>query len=100
MNTNMFVHSVFDLRRMILFLSCLLLPLSAKAQYENVKERTASSNSELQEFSSQQRVLWNFDWEFSLGTEQKDWKKVDLSHDFQWEQPWMGKNCTISWIKY
>lgn len=93
MKTNMFVHSVFDLRRMILFtLSCLLLPLSVKAQYENVKERTASSNSELQEFSSQQRVLWNFDWEFSLGTEQKEWKKVDLPHDFQWGQPWMEKN--------
>ena len=40
------------------------------------------------EFVSQQKVLWNFDWEFSLGTEQKDWRHVDLPHDFQFEQPW------------
>ena len=58
------------------------------AQYQDVKEKKAEGNRPLTEFVNQQKVLWNFDWEFSFGKEQKEWRHVDLPHDFQFEQPW------------
>ena len=60
----------------------------ATAQYQDVKEKKAEDNRPLAEFVNQQKVLWNFDWDFSLGKEQKEWQHVDLPHDFQFEQPW------------
>lgn len=75
----------------IISVYCLMLPFSAEAQYEKVRQEDSPSNSDLQGFVSQQRVLWNFGWEFSLGTKQEEWKRVDLPHDFQWEQPWQEK---------
>ena len=60
----------------------------AMAQYQDVKEKKAEGNRPLTEFVNQQKVLWNFDWEFSFGKEQKEWRHVDLPHDFQFEQPW------------
>ena len=59
-----------------------------KAQYKDVKEAKAEGNRPLAEFVNKQKVLWNFDWEFSFGKEQKEWRHVDLPHDFQFEQPW------------
>ena len=59
-----------------------------RAQYQDVKEKKTESNRPLAEFVNQQKVLWNFDWEFSFGKEQKEWRHVDLPHDFQFEQPW------------
>ncbi len=69
-----------------------------RAQYVDQKEAKAEGNRPLAEFVNQQKVLWNFDWEFlagpsgkaerSLGKEQKEWRHVDLPHDFQFEQPW------------
>jgi len=58
------------------------------AQYQDVKEKKAEGNRPLTEFVNQQKVLWNFDWEFSLGSQQKEWRHIDLPHDFQFEQPW------------
>ena len=62
--------------------------MMVQAQYQDVKEKKAEGNRPLAEFVNQQKVLWNFDWEFSFGKEQKDWRHVDLPHDFQFEQPW------------
>ena len=59
-----------------------------RAQYQDVKEKKTEGNRPLAEFVKQQKVLWNFDWEFSFGKEQKEWRHVDLPHDFQFEQPW------------
>ena len=59
-----------------------------RAQYQDVKEKKTEGNRPLAEFVNQQKVLWNFDWEFSFGKEQKEWRHVDLPHDFQFEQPW------------
>ena len=62
--------------------------ISVHAQYVDQKENKIKCNQPLAKFVAQQKVLWNFDWEFSLGTEQKEWRHVDLPHDFQFEQPW------------
>lgn len=59
-----------------------------RAQYVDQKEAKAEGNRPLTEFAALQKVLWNFDWEFSLGTKQKEWRHIDLPHDFQFEQPW------------
>ena len=59
-----------------------------RAQYVDQKETKAEGNRPLSEFVQHQKVLWNFDWEFSLGNEQKEWRHIDLPHDFQFEQPW------------
>ena len=58
------------------------------AQYVDQKESGAEGNRPLAQFVTQQKVLWNFDWEFSPGKEPKEWRHVDLPHDFQFEQPW------------
>ena len=60
-----------------------------RAQYVDQKETKAEVNRPLSEFVQYQKVLWNFDWDFSLGQEQKAWRHVDLPHDFQFEQPWI-----------
>jgi len=67
------------------------------AQYEEVKERRTGNNREFATFASEQRVLFNFDWRFQTGNPQgaetmqfddSGWRKLDLPHDFQFEQPW------------
>ena len=59
-----------------------------QAQYVDQKEAKADGNRPLAEFVTLKKVLWNFDWEYSSGKEQKEWRHVDLPHDFQFEQPW------------
>ena len=61
------------------------------AQYQDVKEKKAGANRPLSEFAGQQKVLWNFGWEFSneiADGKLVNSKSVDLPHDFQFEQPW------------
>ncbi|MBQ8051789.1 MAG: DUF4982 domain-containing protein [Bacteroidaceae bacterium] len=80
------------------------------AQYEEHREQKASVNrpfadipvvGDLQEDNTPSlgggRGRFNFDWRFQLGnpegaeSEQFDdsgWRRLDLPHDFQWEQPW------------
>lgn len=61
------------------------------AQYQDVKEKKAEGNRPLTEFVNQQKVLWNFDWEFStkiVNGKLVNGKFIDLPHDFQFEQPW------------
>ena len=59
-----------------------------QAQYVDQKEAKADGNRPLAEFVTLKKVLWNFDWEYFSGKEQKEWRHVDLPHDFQFEQPW------------
>lgn len=37
--------------------------------------------------SAQRKTLFNFGWEWRMANE-KEWRSVDLPHDFQFEQPW------------
>ena len=46
---------------------------------------------------SREKILFNFDWKFKAGEvsnaqdltfNDNDWRKLDLPHDFQFEQPW------------
>ena len=67
---------------------CLCFSVMVRAQYVDQNEAKAEGNRPLAEFVQQKKVLWNFDWEFSFGKEQKEWRHVDLPHDFQFEQPW------------
>lgn len=80
----------------------MLLPIGgAMAQYQKTKEKTPLTNTPLEKFASQQKVLFNFDWKFQLVTEKNrdtdfasftlddsSWRTLDLPHDFQFEQPW------------
>ena len=58
-------------------------------------------NVPLENFASQQKVLFNFGWKFQLVTNENkntdfaspalddsSWRTLDLPHDFQFEQPW------------
>ena len=76
------------MKRKVIVIVLMCCAVMAQAQYQDVKEKKVEGNRPLSEFSQHQKVLWNFDWEFSFGKEQKEWRQVDLPHDFQFEQPW------------
>ena len=70
---------------------------SASAQYIEKQEGKVAENAPLSEFVKHQKVLFNFDWKFQLGNpegaERADyddsaWRRLDLPHDYQFEQPW------------
>lgn len=87
-----------------IFFSLLLVIIPSSvtiAQYQNVQEKAPMKNTPLEDFISQQKVLFNFDWKFQLVTEENkntdfasptlndsSWRILDLPHDFQFEQPW------------
>ncbi len=84
----------------------------AFAQYVDVKAQAAGTNRPYAEIplledsqvalapsvaGDRGRLLFNFDWHFqlgnpegaeALGTDDSQWRRLDLPHDFQWEQPW------------
>ncbi|MBR1666811.1 MAG: DUF4982 domain-containing protein [Bacteroidaceae bacterium] len=75
-----------------------VLPVSA--QYIERQEGREGENAPLSEFVNHQKTLFNFDWKFQLGNphgaERADfddsaWRKLDLPHDYQFEQPWEEK---------
>lgn len=87
--------------RIITLFTALTLCGTLMAQYQNVQEKTPLANTSLEQFASQQKILFNFDWKFQLVTEEnKDtdfahpalddsqWRTLNLPHDFQFEQPW------------
>ena len=68
-----------------------ILPISAQTT------KKASGNAPVDTYSDYRCVLFNFDWKFQMGNprnaEQADyddseWRKLDLPHDYQFEQPW------------
>jgi beta-galactosidase len=92
-----------SMKSLLLFL-LLIFPTWVSAQYQEVKTDSAGDNRPLALIADRQRVLWNFDWKFRLVTDanRKDscmnlnyddraWRRVDLPHDFQFEQPWTRK---------
>lgn len=77
-----------------------MLSLGMWAQYEYKDEGGVEKNTPIETFENYQWKLWNFDWRFKLGnvegaekTDLNDagWRKLDLPHDFQFEQPWEEK---------
>lgn len=77
-----------------------MLSLGMWAQYEYKDEAGVEKNTPIETFENYQWKLWNFDWKFKLGnvegaekTDLNDagWRKLDLPHDFQFEQPWEEK---------
>ena len=105
------------MKRIALLFAILYVQLSTFsfvfAQYEETKvQRTAQNRpyAEIPMLSSEaahapslggsREKLFNFDWRFQLGNpegaerEQFDdagWRKLDLPHDYQFEQPWDEK---------
>lgn len=80
----------------------ILTALSANAQYEQVKEQKGEKNSDFFTLKDKRTELFNFDWRFkliedldslpyftTLQCDDKDWRSLDLPHDFQFEQPWV-----------
>ena len=53
------------MKRLLTFITLIYCAMIAMAQYQDVKEKKAEGNRPLTEFVNQQKVLWNFDWEFS-----------------------------------
>lgn len=71
--------------------------VSGAQQYERQRQQALAENVALSTFQSEQQRLWNFDWHFQPGnpegaaspqTDDSQWRKLDLPHDFQFEQPW------------
>ena len=85
------------MKRKVIVIVLMCCAVMAQAQYQDVKEKKVEGNRPLSEFSQHQKVLWNFDWEFSFGKEQKEWRQVDLPHDFQFEQPWTKAESLQTW---
>lgn len=85
------------------FLPLLTLWLCAvcvSAQYIEKKEGNVAVNVPLSEFVGHQKELFNFDWKFQLGNpegaeradfDDREWRQLDLPHDYQFEQPWDEK---------
>ena len=76
------------MKRLFVMFVLICCAVMVQAQYVDQKEAKADGNRPLAEFVTLKKVLWNFDWEFSFGNEQKEWRHIDLPHDFQFEQPW------------
>ena len=76
------------MKRLFVMFVLICCAVMVQAQYVDQKEAKADGNRPLSEFVTLKKVLWNFDWEYSSGKEQKEWRHVDLPHDFQFEQPW------------
>lgn len=87
------------MKRLVLFLifSCVPILAVLHAQYDEVKASRNATNRSLESFRTEQQQLFNFDWYFQLGNpegaEREDydhaqWRRLDLPHDFQFEQPW------------
>ncbi len=83
-----------------LSVSAVMMPSVGRAQYiEEVKGKVAE-NVAISQFTAQQPMLFNFDWRFAEGNvegaekvefDDSGWRKLDLPHDFQFEQPWDEK---------
>ena len=84
-------------RFFIPLLSLWLCAVSASAQYVEKQESKVAANAPLSEWRAYQKELFNFDWKFQLGNPQgaeradfddSGWRRIDLPHDYQFEQPW------------
>lgn len=75
-----------------------LCALSAQGQqYQRQQQQEEGKNIPFEQFAEQSKQLFNFDWSFQLGNpkgasevgfDDADWRKLDLPHDFQFEQAW------------
>lgn len=86
------------MKRIILITATIIFSvLTASAQYIEEAKKQDRANYPLSEFVNQQKILFNFDWKFCLGNpkgaasiefDDSNWRKLDIPHDFQFEQPW------------
>ena len=81
-------------------LSVMLFPLTASAQYIEQHEKSSVANAPLSVYADNKCELFNADWKFQLGNpagaecvdyDDSAWRKLDLPHDYQFEQPWDEK---------
>ena len=72
----------------------------ASAQYIEQHTGQVAQNVPLSEYATHQKALFNFDWKFQLGNpegaeradyDDSGWRRLDLPHDYQFEQPWDEK---------
>ena len=76
---------------------------SAHAQYTETRGQRTETNRPFGQIPTEEAgkgALFNFDWRFlsgnpegaeSEGFDDADWRRLDLPHDFQFEQPWDEK---------
>lgn len=74
---------------------------AAAQQYTYKTEKVEETNVAYATIEKYSNVLWNFDWSFKLGNQKgaeaydfddSNWRKLDVPHDFQFEQPWSEKD--------
>ena len=88
------------MKNIIIAFFLMLAPVGVTAQYQKAQEKAPLVNVPLENFASQQKVLFNFGWKFQLVTNENkntdfaspvlddsSWRTLDLPHDFQFEQP-------------
>ena len=82
---------------LMLLVASFVCSVDVHAQYIEKNNGGVVTNAPLSEFLGYQKELFNFDWRFMLGNpegaERADyddsaWRKLDLPHDYQFEQPW------------
>ena len=92
---------MYQKKNIIIAFFLMLAPVGVTAQYQKAQEKAPLVNVPLENFASQQKVLFNFGWKFQLVTNENKntdfaspalddttWRTMDLQHDFQYEQPW------------
>ena len=98
------------MKNIIIAFFLMLAPVGVTAQYQKAQEKAPLVNVPLENFASQQKVLFNFGWKFQLVTNENkntdfaspvlddsSWRTLDLPHDFQFEQPWTEKIRGLFW---
>ncbi|MBQ0022808.1 MAG: DUF4982 domain-containing protein [Prevotellaceae bacterium] len=93
-------YQLNTLKALALGVLAVMMPNRAIAQYIEEVKGNVAENVAIGQFAAQQRVLFNFDWKFAEGEvsgaekaeyDDSAWRKLDLPHDFQFEQPWDEK---------
>ena len=92
---------MYQIKNIVIIFFLMLVPVGVTAQYQKAQEKAPLVNVPLENFASQQKVLFNFGWKFQLVTNENkntdfaspalddsSWRTLDLPHDFQFEQPW------------
>ena len=85
---------MYQIKNIVIIFFLILVPVGVTAQYQKAQEKAPLVNVPLENFASQQKVLFNFGWKFQLVTNENkntdfaspalddsSWRTLDLPHD-------------------
>jgi beta-galactosidase len=67
---------MYQIKNIVINFFLMLVPVGVTAQYQKAQEKAPLVNVPLENFASQQKVLFNFGWKFQLVTNEN--KNTDL----------------------